>query len=290
MIPATPPSSPATAAPAHLVIQPTCGWRTLDLRELLNYRELVFFLAWRDVKVRYKQTAIGVLWVLLQPLLLMALFSLVFGRFAGFGGKLTVPYPLFALAGLLPWQLFARVLNESSTSLVANQRLVSKVYFPRLIIPLSSCLAAVLDFLIGLALLVGLMLAYQVTPGWTLLLFPAFLLLMLLTALGIGFWLSALNTEFRDVMYAVPFLTQVWMFVSPVVYPTVLIPEPWRWLLALNPLTGVLDGLRWSLLGNGVRPGTGELAISTAVGLTLFVSGIVWFRWRERTFADHLGG
>lgn len=272
-----------------LVIQPTRGWRFLDLRELVHYRELIYFLTWRDVKVRYKQTAIGVAWVVLQPLLLMLVFSLFFGKFAGFEKSISVPYPLFALAGLLPWQLFARVLTESSNSLVTNQRMVSKVYFPRIIVPLASCLAAVFDFLIGFVLLLVVMVLYQVTPGWPLLLFPLFLLLMLVTALGIGFWLAALNTEFRDVMYAVPFLTQLWMFITPVVYPTVILPEPYRWLLGLNPMTGVLDGLRWSLLGKGAAPGP-ELIVSVVVAVAVFLSGIVWFRWRERTFVDHLGG
>jgi len=283
----TPTATPAPAVP-RFVIQPTHGWRFLDLRELLRYRELVYFFVWRDVKIRYKQTAVGILWAVLQPLLMMLAFWLFFGRLAGLSGKVDVPYPLFAFAGLLPWQLFARTLTESSTSLVRDQRMITKIYFPRIIVPLSSCLAAVLDFLIGFVLLLGLMLVYGVTPGWPLLCFPLSLFVMLMTALGIGFWLAALNTEYRDVMYAVPFLTQFWMFVTPVVYPSTMIPEKYRWLLALNPMTGVLDGIRWSLLGGGAGPGL-PLAVSCVVAVGVFFSGIVWFRWRERTFVDSLG-
>lgn len=282
------PLSPPADVP-RLVIQPTRGWRFLDLRELLRYRELVYFFVWRDVKIRYKQTAVGVLWAVLQPLLMMLAFWLFFGRLAGLSGKVDVPYPLFAFAGLLPWQLFARALTESSTSLVRDQRMLTKVYFPRILVPLSSCLAALVDFLIGLVLLAGLMAIYGVRPPLAVLLLPLFLLLMLLTALGIGFWLSALNTEYRDVAHILPFLAQFWMFVSPVVYPTALVPEPFRWVFALNPMTGVLDGIRWCLLGCGPGPGLG-LALSAVVAVAVFLSGIVWFRARERTFADCLGG
>ncbi len=279
----------APPKPATTIIQPTHGWRVLDLRELWHYRELAGFLAWRDLKIRYKQTAIGVLWVVLQPLLMMLVFWFFFGRLAGFDRGLTVPYPLFALAGLLPWQLFARALTDSSTSVVANQRLLTKVYFPRVLVPIASTLTALVDFAVGSLLLVALLAIYGIVPPLQVLWLPLFLLLMVLTALGIGFWLAALNAEYRDVMYALPFLTQIWMFLTPVIYPVTLVPEQWRWLLGLNPLTGVIEGVRWSLLGCGPGPDK-TLLVSVAVAVLVFITGLLWFRTRERTLADVLGG
>lgn len=278
----------APAVPPVTVIEPTRGWQFLNLRELAHYRELAGFLAWRDIKVRYKQTAIGVAWVLLQSLLLMLVFWLFFGRLAGLGKDLGVPYPLFALAGLLPWQLFARILNDSGTSLVTNQRLITKIYFPRLIVPVSTALAALLDFGVGMLLLAGVLAWFHVAPGLPLLALPLFMLLLLVTALGVGFWLAALNTEYRDVAHAMPFLAQFWMFATPVVYPAALVPESVRWLLGVNPMAGVVEGFRWSLLG-GAPPGA-LLWVSTGVALALFLTGIAWFRWRERAFVDTLGG
>ncbi len=282
-------SIPSQPPPPATVIQPTHGLRFLDVRDLLHFRELAGFLAWRDIKVRYKQTAIGVLWVVLQPLLLMLAFWLFFGRLARMdqttGG---VPYPLFALAGLLPWQLFSRILNDSGNSLVTNQRLITKIYFPRLLVPLSTVLATLPDFGVGLLLLGAALAFFQVLPGATILFLPLFTLLLLLAALGIGFWLAALNTEYRDVMYAMPFLAQFWMFVTPVVYPAALVPERFRWLLGFNPMAGVVEGFRWCLFG-GPAPWA-LFALSTAVALALLISGTFWFRWRERTFIDTLGG
>lgn len=283
------PNSVERPAVVRRVIEPTRGWRFLDLRELLHYRELLFFLTWRDVKVRYKQTAIGVAWALLQPLALMLVFTLFFGRLARIDRQLDIPYPLFAYAGLLPWQLFARTLSESTSSLVTDQRLITKVYFPRILVPTSYCLAAVLDFLIGAVLLVGLMAWYGVGPGLAALWLPAFMLLMFITTLGVGYWLSALNTEYRDVMYVVPFLVQFWMFITPVVYPSSMVPERFRWMLGLNPMSGVVEGLRWCMLGYGEGPGP-MLLISVLVAVIVFLTGIVWFRYRERTFVDTLGG
>lgn len=280
---------PANAASPRFVIQPTRGWRLLDLRELWHYRELAGFLAWRDLKVRYKQTAIGVLWVLLQPLLMMLVFWLFFGRLAGFGRDLSVPYPLFVLAGLLPWQLFSRAMTDSSASVVANQRLLTKVYFPRVLVPIASTLTALVDFAVGSLLLAGVLAFFGVLPPPQVLWLPPFLLLMVLTALGIGFWLAALNAEYRDVMYALPFVTQIWMFLTPVMYPLTILPERWRWLLGLNPLTGVIEGVRWSLLGTGPGPDA-TLFLSVSVAVLVFLSGLVWFRVRERTLADVLGG
>ena len=271
------------------VIEPTRGWRFLNLRELAHYRELIFFLTWRDIKVRYKQTAIGVAWAVLQPLAMMLVFTLFFGKLARIGAEVDVPYPLFAFAGLLPWQLFARTLSETTNSLVTDQRLVTKVYFPRIIVPTSYCLAAVLDFAIGAVLLMVLMVWYGVAPGWPILALPLFVCLMFVTTLGVGYWLSALNTEYRDVMYVVPFLVQFWLFLTPVVYPSSMVPQKFRWLLGLNPMSGVVEGLRWCLLGYGEAPGA-MMIVSALIAVTVFVTGIVWFRWRERTFVDALGG
>ncbi len=272
-----------------LVIEPTRGLRFVDLGELWRYRELAYFLTWRNVKVRYKQTAIGVAWAVLQPLAMMVVFTLFFGTFINLQKDVSMPYHLFAYAGLLPWQLFARVLSESSSSLVSDQRLVTKVYFPRILVPFSTCTAALVDFAIGFVLLLGLMAWNGVWPSWTCIFLPLFLVLMLVAALGIGFWLSALNTEYRDVGYVIPFLVQFWMFVTPVVYPTDIVPEQYQWLMALNPMTGVLEGVRWSLFGEGAAP-TVTVLISAGIALTVFISGVFWFRWRERTFVDSLGG
>jgi lipopolysaccharide transport system permease protein len=275
--------------PRSTVIQPTRGLAFLDLRELWEYRELIYFLSWRDVKVRYKQTAIGVAWAVVQPLALMVVFTLFFGRLAKFGDEIDIPYPVFAYAGLLPWQLFSRTLSETTNSLVTDQRLVTKVYFPRIIVPTSYCVAAALDFLIGSVLLVGMMVYYQLWPTAAMLWLPLFMVLMLTTSLGVGFWLSALNTEYRDVMYVVPFLVQFWLFVTPVVYPSTIVPERLRLLLGINPMTGVVEGMRWALFGYGDGPGP-MLWVSAAVSVALFFTGIVWFRMRERTFVDSLGG
>ena len=271
----------------EIVIRPSPGWRWLDLRELWVYRELIYFLTWRDIKVRYKQTAIGVAWAVLQPLAMMAVFTLFFGRMAKIPSE-GVPYPVFVLAGLVPWQLFSRALSDSSGSLVTDQRLVTRVYFPRLIVPLSTVLAAIVDLLVALGLLLISMPILGVWPDARILFLPAFVLLLVVTALGAGFWLSALNVEYRDVRYAVPFLTQFWLFVTPVIYPTSQVPEGWRFLYALNPMVSAVEGFRWSLLGVGEGP-SAVMAISAAVALLLFLTGIVWFRRLERTFVDTMG-
>lgn len=268
-------------------IQRTTGWRWLDLRELWAYRELGYFLTWRDVKVRYKQTAIGIVWVVLQPLTMMVIFTLFFGRLAEVPSD-GVPYPLFAYTALLPWQLFSRVLTDCSHSLVADQRLVTRVYFPRIMVPLASGLAAVVDFAIASGLLIGLFVLYRIAPGPAVLWLPLFFLLLILTALGAGFWFSALNAEYRDVGYTMPFLTQLWLFLTPVVYPTSLVPSAWQPLYALNPMVGVVDGFRWTLLGVGEGPSPG-LLVSGVVAVLFFVGGIVWFRRQERTFVDAFG-
>ncbi len=280
------PQSSLEPAPM-VVIRPTKGWAFLDLRELWTHSELIYFLSARNIKVRYKQTSIGVAWAVVQPLVMMAVFTLFFGRLAKLPSA-GIPYPLFAFAGLLPWQLFSRTITESTNSLIMNQRLITRVYFPRIIIPISVTLAALVDFAISAVLLLGLMVIYGVRPGSTILWLPAFLLLMLLTALGVGFWLSALNVEFRDVAHAMPFLSQLWLFVTPVVYASTLVPPQWRVLYGLNPMTGVVEGFRWALLGAARGPGQ-MLAASTLVAVGLFISGIAWFRRRERNFVDAIG-
>ncbi len=269
------------------VIRATQGWGFLDMRELWTYRELVYFLTWRDIKVRYKQTAIGVAWALLQPLAMMAVFTLFFGRLAKVPSD-GIPYPLFAYVGLLPWQLFSRTIGESTNSLITDQRLITRVYFPRIMVPIAATLAALVDFMISAVLLVGFLAVYRITPGPAVVWLPLLVLLMLVTALGVGFWLSALNVEFRDVAYAVPFLNQLWLFLTPVVYPSSVVPAPWRVLYGLNPMAGVVEGFRWALLGTGQGPSP-MLAASAGVALALFLTGVVWFRRRERTFVDAIG-
>lgn len=275
---ATPESHPV------LVITPPRGWIRLDLADLWHYRELIFFLAVREIKIRYKQTSIGVLWAVIQPLFTMLVFSLFFGRL----GKMPsdgIPYPLFSLAALIPWTFFAAGLTSSSNSLVGNANLITKVYFPRLVIPIATILSGLVDFAIGLALLLIFMLCHGFYPGAALFWFPAFLLLSLVTALGVGLWLSALNVEYRDVRYAVPFLVQFWMFATPIAYSANMLHEPWRTVYSLNPMVGVVEGFRWSVLGRGTPPGLALVASSTAACLTL-LSGLFYFRRMEKGFAD----
>lgn len=256
------------------------------MSELWHYRELIFFLTWRDISVRYKQTVLGAAWAIIQPFFTMLVFSLFFGRL----GKMPsdgLPYPLFVYCALLPWQLFAYSLMESGNSLVANERLITKVYFPRLIIPLTAALAGLIDFTIALTVLLGMMVFYRIIPTPALWTFPLFVFLTLLTALGVGLWLSALNVQYRDVRYIIPFVIQLWLFATPIAYPASLIPENWRVLYGINPMAGVVEGFRWALLGTGNAPGP-LLAISALVALVLFISGMYYFRRVERTFADTL--
>jgi lipopolysaccharide transport system permease protein len=265
-------------------IRPSKGWVPLRLKELTDYRELVYFLVWRDIKVRYKQTALGVAWAVLQPIMTMVVFSIFFGWLAKMPSD-GVPYPIFAYCALLPWQLFAHSLAESSNSLVANQNLITKVYFPRLVMPISSTLAGLLDFGIATVVLFGMMTFYHLVPTgavWTL---PLFLVLAVTTALGVGLWLSALNVEYRDVRYTLPFLTQLWFFATPIAYPSSLVPESWRAVYGLNPMASVVEGFRWALLGAGSGPGP-MLAVSVGASLVLLVSGLYYFRRMERTFVD----
>ncbi len=269
--------------PSRVHIAPSQGWVSLQLRELWIYRELLYFLTWRDIKVRYKQTILGAAWAIIQPFFTMVVFSLFFGKLAKIssGG---FPYPIFSYAGLLPWTFFANSLNQSSNSLVGSAHMITKVYFPRLVVPISSVLSGVVDFAVSFTVLILMMIFYQVRPTLGVLMLPLLLLLALVTALGVGLWLSSLNVKYRDVRYAVPFLTQFWLFATPVVYPSTLLEEPWRTLYGINPMVGVVEGFRWALLGSD-PPGP-MLAVSALVSIALLVSGAFYFRRMEKTFAD----
>lgn len=267
-----------------VVIQPTRSLFDLDLKAVWEYRELLYFLVWRDVKVRYKQTAIGVAWVILQPLLTMMVFTVIFGYLVRIPTD-GLPYPLFVFTALLPWTYFSQALTRGGGGLVSNANLISKVYFPRLIIPLSSVVTPAVDFLLCFVVLVGLMVWYGVAPTWGVLALPLFLLLALLTALAFALLLSPIHVKYRDVGYVVPFLTQFWMFASPVIYPVELIPEKWRLLYSLNPMVGVIEGFRWALLGDQT-PNFLAMVVSAVVVLVLLAAGVVCFRRGERTFAD----
>jgi len=266
------------------IIEPSRGWISLKLKELIEYRDLLFFLAWRDVSVRYKQTVLGAAWAIIQPFFSMVVFSLFFGRLAKIPSD-GLPYPIFSYAAMLPWQYFATATTSSSNSLVGSSNLLTKVYFPRLVIPLASVLPAMIDFAIAFVVLLGMMVYYGIAPTWNLLFLPLFLLLALVTALGVGLWLSAMNVQYRDIRYAVPFLVQFWMFASPVTYPSSLVPEPWRALYGINPMASVIEGFRWALLGSATAPGP-MTAVSVAAALVLLVSGAYYFRRMEKTFAD----
>lgn len=267
-----------------IVIEPRKSLFALDRKAIWEHRELLYFLVWRDLKVRYRQTIIGIGWVILQPLMTMVIFTVVFGNFAKIPSD-GLPYPIFTYAALLPWNLFANSLNRGSVSVVGNAQLVSKVYFPRLILPLSGILSPLVDFGVAFVILVGMMIWYGTLPNWGVLALPVFILLAILTALAVGLWLSALNVRYRDVGHTIPFLTQLWMFASPVAYPVGLIPERWRLLYSLNPMAGVIEGFRWALLGKE-SPDFGVIVVSAVMVLALLIPGIVYFKYTERTFAD----
>jgi len=273
----------APAPPPVTVIRPTRGV-SLGLRELWEYRELLYFLVWRDVKIRYKQTIFGASWAIIQPLFTMLIFSIFFGKLAKIPSD-GIPYPIFSYAALVPWTFFANGLTKSSQSLVGNANLLRKIYFPRLVIPISSILSGLVDFAIAFAVLLVLMLYYGMAPTWNVVWLPALLLLSFLTALAVGLWLSALNLQFRDVRYTVPFLVQAWLFATPIAYPSSLLEEPWRTLYALNPMVGVVEGFRWALLATDTAPGPLVL-VSAAVAVILIVTGAYRFRRLEKTFAD----
>jgi lipopolysaccharide transport system permease protein len=266
-------------------LKPPRGWAALNLRDLWLYRELVYFMTWRDLKVRYKQTLLGAFWAVLRPVLSMVVFSIFFGGLAKMPSD-GVPYPIFSFTALLPWELFSTALSVASRSLVQNSHMITKVYFPRVILPLSSILAGLVDFGIAFLVLLGMMVFYKVTPTPAVWALPLFLILALITALGIGLWLSALNVLYRDVGYITPFLTQFWLFITPITYPASMIPEKWRIIYGLNPMTGVVEGFRWALLGVQASAPGPMLWVSVGVAIILLVSGMFYFRRMERLFAD----
>lgn len=282
-------ASPSTAVADRqlIVIEPTQGWAALRIKDIWEFRELMFFLIWRDVKVRYRQTFLGTLWVVIQPFMLMVVFSLVLGRLAHLSSATPhgIPYPVLVFAGLVPWTLFSSALSASSESLVGNANLVSKIYFPRLLLPFASATSFVLDFLLSLIVLVGMMAFYDVAPGIGIVVLPLLALFALFTAVGVGMWLTALNVRFRDVRYLVPFLIQIWLFASPVAYWADKVPAKWRLVYAINPMAGVVEGFRWALLGLPWSI-SGMFAVSAAVSATIFLSGVFFFRRVERGFAD----
>jgi lipopolysaccharide transport system permease protein len=265
-------------------IEPPTRWPSIDLAELWQYRELLYFLTWRDIKVRYKQTVLGAAWAVIQPLFIMAVFSLFFGRLAGVPSD-GLPYPVFAFCALLPWQLFAHALTESSNSLVGSQNLITKVYFPRLVVPISAVLGGLADFAIAFVILLGMMFLYGIVPGWQIVALPGLVLLTVMTALSVGLWLSALNVQYRDVRYTITFLVQFWLFATPVAYPSSIVPVKWRALYGLNPMVGVVDGFRWALTGRPESPGV-VLLVSVIVVSMLLVGGLYYFRRLEQQFAD----
>jgi len=267
-----------------LRIEPSHGWVSLHLRDLWEYRELLYFLTWRDIKVRYKQTVLGAAWAIIQPIFTMVVFSLFFGKLAKMPSD-GIPYPVFTYAALVPWTFFAHGLSQSSDSLVGSASLITKVYFPRLVIPISSVVSGIVDFVLAFAILLAMMLYYGVVPTVHVMWLPFLLLLAFVTALGVGLWLSALNVQFRDVHYTVPFLTQFWLFATPIAYPSSLLSHPWRTVYALNPMAGVVEGFRWALLGTETAPGL-MVIVSSLAAVTLLVSGAFYFRRMEKTFAD----
>jgi len=278
-------SDRSASAPLHVVIKPPAsGLMPLDLRDIWQHRELLYFLIWRELKVRYKQTAIGMVWVLIQPLTMMVIFAVIFGRFAQLpsDGR---PYAVFALAALVPWTYFSQALIRSGLSLVSDANLLQKVYFPRLIVPISAVIASVPDFAVSFVLLLGMLVWFHIAPSWGIVLLPFFLLLAIITAVAVGLWLSALNVRYRDVGHILPILTQVWMYASPVVYPISLVPESWRIFYGLNPMVGVIEGFRWGLLATN-PPDLTIIVVGTATATLALLTGLFFFKRMEPTFAD----
>jgi lipopolysaccharide transport system permease protein len=274
------------ASPSTTRIEPPHGWFNLHLTELWKYRELLYFFVWRDVKIRYKQTAIGVLWVILQPLLTMLVFTLFFGKLAKMPSQ-GLPYPVFYFAAVVPWMYFSMALLNATNVVVDHQRVITKVFFPRLILPFSAVLSGLVDFAIGFIVLLIFTLAYGIRPTITTFLLPLFLLLAVLTALGVGLWLSALNALYRDVRYLMNFIVQFWMLASPVAYPSSMVPERYRWIYGLNPMAGVIDGFRWALTGHGQAPGSVLIASVSMVCVAIF-GGLIFFNRMEGSIADRV--
>ena len=267
-----------------ILIKPTKGWASLQLEDLWEYRELLYFLVWRDIKVRYKQTVLGAAWAIIQPFFTMVVFSLFFGKLAKIPSD-GVPYPLFCFAALVPWTLFSNGLSQSSNSLVGSAHLITKVYFPRMVIPISSIFSGALDFSISFVVLLAMMAVYGIFPTWNTLWLPLLILFVFVSSLGVGMWLSALNVQFRDVRYIVPFLAQIWLFATPIAYPSSLLSEPWRTIYGLNPMVGVVEGFRWALLGTDTAPSP-IVIVSSLAALTILIGGAFYFRRMEKNFAD----
>ena len=271
--------------PNTVYIKPANGLAALNLGDLWRYRELIYFMIWRDLKVRYKQTLLGAAWAVIQPLMTMLVFNFLFNTVAKLSSD-GVPYPIFSYTALLPWGLFSAALNSASRSLTSNHNMITKVYFPKLILPMASVLAGLVDFAISFVILIGMMFYYNVTPGWNALwALPLFTLLSIITALGVALWLSAINVQYRDVGYALPFLSQFWMFITPIAYSSTVVSEKWQVAYALNPMAGVVNGFRWALLGSG-NPPDALVAISAGIALVILFTGLIYFRNMERTFAD----
>jgi lipopolysaccharide transport system permease protein len=268
----------------EIVIEPPRGWFSLRLDELWNFRELLFFFIWRDITVRYKQTILGVAWAIIQPLLTMVVFSVIFGKLAKLPSD-GIPYPIFSYTALLPWQLFSSAIGNASSSLVSNQNMITKTYFPRLILPMSSVLSGLVDFIIAFFILLGMMFFYKITFTLRILLLPAFTLLALITAMAAGMWLSAINVRYRDIKYVTPFLIQLWLYSTPIAYSISIIPEKWRILYGLNPMSSVVDGFRWAILGQSYSLGP-MIIVSIVTVLVFFLSGLVYFQHMEQSFAD----
>jgi len=272
------------AGPITTRIRPSGGWISLNLREIWEYRELIYFFVWRDLKVRYRQTILGVSWAVLQPFLTMVILSLFFGRLAKIPSD-GLPYPVFSYAALVPWTFFASSLTTASNSIISSSNMLKKIYFPRMTLPIAAVLSGLVDLFLALLVLLGMMLVYGLVPTANVLWLPALLLLTLVTSLGASLWLSAMNVQFRDVRYAVPFLIQAWMFATPVAYPSSLLSEPWKTVYGLNPMAGVVEGSRWALLGTDTAPGL-IILVSTLVAVALLLSGAYYFRRMEKSFAD----
>lgn len=270
----------------EVTIQPASGWRLIDLRELTRYRELIYFLSWRDLKVRYKQTLLGVAWAVVQPVMTMVVFSIFFGNLASVPSD-GIPYPLFSLAGLLPWQLFENAFRSGSKSLVSNRNMVTKIYFPRVVLPVSSVLSSVADFFVAFPILIAMMIYYGYMPNAYALLLPFYLLLTVITAFGVSLWFSALDVLYRDIGYIIPFISQLWMYLTPIAYGSDLIKNPkWRTVYHLNPMVGVVNGFRRALLGTYAESPWQSLLFSLLISLAILVTGLVYFRRMERNFAD----
>jgi lipopolysaccharide transport system permease protein len=265
-------------------IEPSQGWASLGLRELWRFRELIYFFVWRDIKVRYKQTILGGAWAIIQPFCTMVIFSVIFGKLAKVPSE-SVPYPIFSFAGLVPWTFFANGVTQSSTSLVSDSNLVKKIYFPRLSLPISKVLSGIIDFVLAFLMLIPIMIYYHIAPTANIIWLPFFFLIALTTAWGVSIWFSAMHVQFRDVRYIIPFLVQIWLYATPIAYPSSLLPEPWRTIYGINPMVGVVEGFRWALLGTKMTLGP-MLFISALASMVLLVSGIYYFRRLERTFAD----